>query len=192
MSEIGNQLINLAEEIRAMKGQLDFMRTLPLGGGGSLKIIAVEYAEFTATQATSVGAGNTMDITNLAITHALEKATNGLLLLAQIGQYANSAGGTQGGVLFANDDGDIHVGDPAAEIEVGATGNSSSNTTYNSRSLNLLTVFYPATLVSKTYKVRARNFNNSTQTLYINRSQRDSSSVDARASSSFILVEFEA
>ena len=182
-----NQLMDLQQQINSLRTQLNYVIRLDRPGAGG--IVAVKYAEFTGTQATAVAASGTANVTNLAITHTLKKIGNRLILIAQIGQYANSAGGTQGGVLFAYNEGDIHVGDAVKGVEVGAAGNASANTIYNSRSHQLATIFAPNTLVEKTYRVQIRNYQHSARTIYINRSQRNEVLLDTYTSSSLILIE---
>lgn len=159
-----------------------------------VKIVAVKSAVFTGTQAVSVNANSEVNITNLSIIHSVAKSTNKLLLIAQVGEFANSVGGAQGGVGIAVDNVMILRGNSdAGRARVGAGGNpNNTNETWISIPIHLSVLYSPNSTASKTYTVRMKQFQHSTgnsSVLYVNRSQRDYSSVDRRAASSLILLE---
>lgn len=158
------------------------------------KIVAVKSAVFTGTQAVSVNANSEVNITNLSITHSVSKPTNKVLLIAQVGEFANSVGCAQGGVGIAVDNVMILRGNSdAGRARVGAGGNpSNTNEIWISIPIHLSVLYSPNSTASKTYTVRMKQFQHSTgnsSVLYVNRSQRDYSSVDRRAASSLILLE---
>lgn len=158
-------------------------------------VVAIKYVELTSTVAQAVNRNTEFDIPSLSITHSLSKSTNKLLLLAQIGEFANSAGNAQGGVGFAVDNTFIFIGDAdgtRVRVSQGARPNSTDSNIV-SVPLNLSTVYSPDTTNSKTYTVRAKQFQHSSgdsKVIYINRSERDDGRVDRRTASSLILIEF--
>jgi hypothetical protein len=188
VSEIGTQLIELAKKYRSLKAQMDFMQTLPLGGGGG--IVALEYAEFTGTMANSTGAGNGFNITDLLINHAVSALGNKIYLWGQVGEIATSANVAQVGARLTIDGTAISVGDlVGSRAQVGAGGNASASANYVTKELFIMAKYIPTVITSLAYRLQGVNTTNSTYTVYINRTARDTNAVDPRAVSSLILME---
>ena len=155
-------------------------------------LVAVKHALFTGTQTASVTAGNNVAVNNLSITHSTAANNNKLIISAYIGVAATSH--TFGDVGIAVFDGTTRLAvgaSPGSRSQVSAGGIiTGSGVDRLVVSLAVTFVFEPGTTASKTYTVRAFNTENSTRTLYINRSQVDSNSANnSRGSSGLVIQE---
>lgn len=156
--------------------------------GSVLQVVQVTK---TDTFSASLSAGASTDITGLSITHSVSGADNKLLLMAQLGNVASSAGFASCGLAFYNGTSLLNLGDAASNrtrVSVGGTTGGSSNTaSVNMPSMSFL---HTPGSGSKTYTVRAINIDSSTRTVYVNRSEDDLDfAYRQRAASNFILME---
>jgi hypothetical protein len=155
-------------------------------------LVAVKSALFTGTQTASVTASNNVAVTNLSITHTLADAANKLIISAYLGAAANSRGRGEVGIGVADDGTLIGIGDAeGSRTRVGAGGLVDQGGGTEVVTMPSVTFVYePGDTDSHTYTVRAINIQDSTRTLYINRSENDSdSAVNPRASSGFVIQE---
>ena len=155
-------------------------------------LVAVKHALFTGTQTNSTATGANFAVTDLSITHTLADAANKLIISAYFGAAANSDGKGQVGIAVADDGTLIGIGDAeGGRARVGAGGRVEQN------SYNLIVtmpsvtfVYEPGDTASHTYTVRAINVDETTDTIYINRTQADGDSAEyPRASSGFVIQE---
>jgi len=156
------------------------------------QIIAVESVLKTDTFSASVASGGNVAVTDLSITHALENASNKLLITSYFGVAGSSDGLGSVGIAVADDGTVVGVGDTAGNrARVGAGGRIT--TTASSiliNSLSVTFVYEPGDTSSHTYTVRAINPSESTQTLYINQSQNTDDVVNrVRGASSLVIQE---
>jgi hypothetical protein len=182
--------MNLMNRIESLESRVRFLSRLESGGG---KVVSVQYAEFTATQASSVGAGGSVAISTLSITHAMAKSTNKLLLLATVGIVANSDSYAEVGVAFAVNGAMFPLGNSAgSRTRVTATGATGAGSAGAAQPRHISTVYTPGTTASKAYTVRAINVVGGTRTVYINRRQNDADAAyEPRGASTLTLIEYE-
>ena len=157
-------------------------------------LVAVKHALFTGTQTNSTAAGADFAVTDLSITHTLSSASNKLIISAYLGAAANGNNLAQLGIGVADDGTLIAIGDADGNrTSVGAGGRvvgSGSGDTVVVTMPSVTFVYEPGDTASHTYTVRAININDSTGTIYVNRSEDDSnSSGRPRASSGFVIQE---
>lgn len=165
-----------------------------VGSGVSpVKIVAVEYAEFTGTQSDSFGTGATRVISGLSILHTMAKTTNKLFLLGQVGLLAHSIQYAEAGVAFSADATLISVGTSSgSRVAVSAVGKVSSTSANSGLSHFIQTIYSPGSVAEITYALRVINAYSSTQTVYINRTETDTDNANyKRAVSSLTLIELE-
>ena len=137
-------------------------------------LVAVKSAIFTGTQTDSVLAGDNLTVTDLEITHALADASNKLIISAFLGHIASSDERFSVGLAVHDGSGLIGVGDPdGARIPASASGRVRAESDENALPLAMTFVHSPGDTNERTYTVRAINVRTSTQTLFINRPQRD-------------------
>lgn len=164
---------------------VELLSTYFVRRGESVKIVAVEYAEFTGTQSNSIDAGENFAITSLSITHAMNNSANRLILLAHVGALADNFNYAIGGIYFAKDGAAIHVGGGGTRA-CAAYGQQYPSGDFLAFSHSIMAVHSPGTIESKTYTVRVLNNYGVSKTFYVNRRRVNS---DLRAMSSFILME---
>ena len=172
------QFENLAEDVAA---------GLSAAGG----LVAVKSAIFTGTQTNSTAPGANFAVTNLTITHEVADPANKLIISAFFGIVANSGGRGDVGLGIMENSTFIGVGDAVgSRTRVGAgqvEGGDRSNFVTHS---NALTFVHTPGAGEKTYTVRAINIRRGTETVYINRSQADTSDVNfPRGASGFVIQE---
>jgi hypothetical protein len=161
-------------------------------------LVAVKHALFTGTQTASLAAGANVAVTSLSITHTLADAANKLIISAYIGAAANNAGWGNTGLAVADDGTLINIGDSVgtrARVTVGGPIVMAGGT---ERDLMVAMpaatfVYEPGDTSEHTYTVRAINMTGSTQTVYINRNQRDPGDriFDPRATSGLVIQEIK-
>jgi len=154
------------------------------------KIIAVKDALFTGTQSASVATQANVAVTDLSITHEVADASNKLIISAFLGAAANSQG--QGNVGLAIHDGTslIAIGDASGtKTQVTAGGIIDGGGSVYDVTMPSVTFVHTPGAGSKTYTVRAINMDDTTETLYINRSVNDSDQFGPRAVSSLVIQE---
>jgi hypothetical protein len=155
-------------------------------------LVAVKHALFTGTQTNSTATGANFAVDDLSITHTLADAANKLIISAYFGVAAHSRELGEVGIAVADDGTLIGIGDAdGSRTRVGAGGlvsGTASNVVVTMPSVTF--VYEPGDTASHTYTVRAININNSTRTLYINRTEDDGNdSRRARASSGLVIQE---
>ena len=154
-------------------------------------LVAVKSAIFTGTETESVTAGNNFAVQDLEITHAVADPANRLIISAFLGAAGNSSGFGQVGIAVHDGTGLIAIGDADGDRTRVTAGGPTVGSS-NSRVVVMPSVTFVHTpgAGSKTYTVRAININDSTRTLYINRSQDDFDDAGrSRAVSSLVIQE---
>ena len=155
-------------------------------------LVDVKSALFTGTQTNSTAAGANFAVTDLSITHTLADSSNKLIISAYFGAAAGSFGVAEVGISVADDGTLIGIGDAAgSRTRIGAGGQTAPAVNVEVVTMPSVTFVYePGDTASHTYTVRASNISNSTQTLYINRTEDDSNqAARARATSGFVIQE---
>jgi hypothetical protein len=157
-------------------------------------LVAVKHALFTGTQTNSTAAGANFAVTDLSITHTLADASNKLIISAYLGAAGNTSGVGNVGIAVADDGTLIGIGDiDGSRTRVGAGGwvsGRDSDQTFIVAMPAVTFVYEPDDTNSHTYTLRAINIRENTQTVYINRSQRDmNEAADQRASSALVIQE---
>ena len=157
-----------------------------IGGG----LVETKSALFTGTQSASVATQANVAVTDLSITHEVADASNKLIISAFLGAAANSQG--QGNVGLAIHDGTslIAIGDASGtKTQVTAGGIIDGGGSVYDVTMPSVTFVHTPGAGSKTYTVRAINMDDTTETLYINRSVNDSDQFGPRAVSSLVIQE---
>ena len=158
-------------------------------------LVAVKHALFTGTQTNSTAAGANFAVTDLSITHTLADSSNKLIISAYLGVAASGLQLGAVGLAVADDGTLIGIGDAAGfRLRTGAGGWTLSPTgTYSDVVVTMPSVTFvyePGDTASHTYTVRAINLDDSTHTLYINRTELDNDSDNRpRGSSGFVIQE---
>jgi hypothetical protein len=154
-------------------------------------LVAVKHALFTGTMAQGgILTRANFAVTDLSITHTLADAANKLIISAFIGAAGNSAGSAQVGIAVADDGTLIGIGDADGNrTRVGAGGLSAPDI-LGVASPSVTFVYEPGDTASHVYTVRALNVDESTRTVYINRSSDDrNDGRSSRSSSGFVIQE---
>ena len=184
-SPLQGQLVYLKDQDTVQK--FDGSNFLPVGG-----LVEVKSALFTGIQSASVTAGDNVSVTNLSITHAMQNASNKLIITAYMGVAASSSGVSDVGIAVADGTTLIGIGNASlSRTRVGAGGRAQGTAGTNVVTMPSVTfVYQPGTTASKTYTVRAINISNATRTLFINRSELDTDAqFNSRAASSLVIQE---
>ena len=181
--------------LRTLEGLVERLQTVESLAGqvSPVKIVSVQYAEFTGTQSASVVGGGNVAITSLSIAHAMTKSTNKIWLLGQAGSLASSNQYGDAALAAAVDGALICIGDSASSRTlVGAGSHSSSAAAYAAFNRYISNVYEPASISSMNYTLRAINMAAATKTIYVNRTQDDNDSAGRqRTASSLTLIELE-
>jgi hypothetical protein len=160
--------------------------------GSDPGLVATKTALKTDTFSASVTAGNSVDVTDLSITHTMSDASNKLVLMAYFGAAANSLNIGKVGLAVADDGTLIGIGDASSSrTRVGSGGRTAGTAHPRVVSLPSVHLLYsPGDTASHTYTVRAINIMTDTRTLYINRSNDDDTTANnSRAVSALTLME---
>ena len=168
----------------------DVPTTADVDAAGGL--VAVKHALFTGTQTNSTAAGANFAVTDLTITHTLADASNKLIISAYLGAASTSFQKGTVGIAVADDGTLVAIGDAAGNrTRVAAGGKTETNADTEIVTMPSVTFVYePGDTASHTYTVRAINIDDSTMTVYINRSQADSNNAEnPRASSGLVIQE---
>jgi hypothetical protein len=161
---------------------------VPVGSDPGL--VEVKSALFTGTQTASVASQANVAVTDLSITHEVADASNKLIISAFLGAAGHSGG--QGNVGLAIHDGTslIAIGDASGtKTQVTAGGIIDGAGSVYDVTMPSVTFVHTPGAGSKTYTVRAINMDDTTETLYINRSVNDSDQFSPRAVSSIVIQE---
>jgi hypothetical protein len=171
----------------------DLADAIALGLSAAGGLVAVKHALFTATQTNSTASGANFAVTSLSITHTLADASNKLIISAYFGVAGSSTGFSTVGIAVADDGSLIGIGDAAGNrtrVGSGGRANDSGSATNSALSPSVTFVYEPNDTDSHTYTVRAINIRDSTQTVFINRTQDDSNSTfQPRGSSGLVIQE---
>ena len=188
-----DKLMDLQRQINTQQTLINQILRVDRPSGSPVSIISFKFVKFTGTQASSVGGGGSLNITDLEISHALTKSTNKLLLLAQLGIVANNQDYVQVGVHFTADGTRIINADLASSrVATAASGATGGGGNYTGLSHTILGPYEPASMSSIIYRVQAVNIYYTTGTIYINRTEVDDNSLNRpRGSSTFALFELE-
>ncbi|MFY9325624.1 MAG: hypothetical protein WAO29_04125 [Candidatus Nanopelagicales bacterium] len=154
-------------------------------------LVEVKSAIFTGTQTNSTAASANFAVTDLSITHEVADASNKLVILAMLGVVGNSAGRGQTGLAVHDGTSLIAVGAVASNRTSLTAGGTPSDgiATYIGASRSATFVHTPGA-GSKTYTVRAVNFSQFTNTVYVNRNEVDTDNGDSpRGASSLVIME---
>lgn len=188
-----DNLMDLQRQINTQQTLLNQILRVDRPSVSPVKVVAVEYAEFTGTQSASVAGGGNVAITNLSITHAMANAGNKLLLIGSVGLIASSLQYIGAGIAIAKDGALITTGAAVGNrtpIGAGILANYSAAVDYSSSSIVGIYEHLPASTAAKTYTVRAINLSGSIRTIYINRTETDANLVFVpRSMSSFCIIE---
>ena len=153
------------------------------------RVLQVVSVTKTDTFSSSVGTGANIAVTDLSITHTLANASNKLIISAFVGVL--SASGTQADVGIAVHDGTslIGIGDAdGSRSRITAGGRpTDSGSTLVGISPSFTFVHAPGA-GSKTYTLRVVNTSGGTQTLYVNRTDRNDNAVFARRGASALTI----
>ena len=158
----------------------------PVGG-----LVAVKHVLKTNAFAQSVGASGNVAVTDLSIAHEVADAANRLIITAVFGIAANSSGFANVGIAVNDGTNFIGIGDASGTRmrvfgggnAVGGSGSSDATTM-----LSISFVHTPGA-GSKTYTVHAFNMGGGTATVYVGRTQADSTASMGRGASSLIIQE---
>ena len=155
----------------------------PVGG-----LVAVKHALKTDAEAfTGITATNNVAVTGLSITHEVADPANKLIITAFFGMSAT--GGNAVGIAVHDGTGLLALGDASGQKSRITAGGFQSYTNQRTYFPSITFVHTPGA-GSKTYTVRAINVSDLTQTLWINRSERDDNSQFlARGASGFVIQE---
>ena len=158
-----------------------------LSGFGGL--VDVKSALFTGTQTNSTAAGANFAVTDLSITHEVADASNKLIISAFLGAAASTNQVQRLAIAVHDGTSLIAIGDAASSRpRVTAGGAVHRNTGNFPVTMPSVTFVHTPGAGSKTYTVRAINPDPSTETIFINRNERDLTS-DIRAVSSLVIQE---
>jgi hypothetical protein len=154
-------------------------------------LVAVKHALFTGTQTNSTASGANFAVTDLSITHTLADAANKLIISAYFGAAGSSGGFGNVGIAVAEDGTLINIGTaPGNRIPLSAANHSGGSGTAVVFGSSISFVYSPGDTSSHTFTVRAVNFNGTTATVYVNRSESDANSSDRmRSTSGFVIQE---
>jgi len=155
-------------------------------------IVDVKSVLKTDTFSASLAAQANIAVTGLSITHTLKNASNKLFISAYFGAAASSAQGGNTGLAVADDGTLIGIGNAdGSRTRVGSGGITTTGTANAIVAMPSVTFVYePGDTASHTYTVRAINMRASTETVYINRTERnDDDAFSTRASSALVIQE---
>jgi len=163
------------------------------GLSSASKIVDVKSATITAVFSASVGAGASVDITGLSITHALAADTNKLLIIGDAVVSGTNGrnvgiGPAVGGTLIAG-----ALGDAAGTRVQISSGTNVSVQQNNPISVGFSYLHSPGVTTSLTYTMRAIHIDTGTQTVFVGRGEGEFA--DARSSrgiATFTLIEVAA
>jgi hypothetical protein len=158
----------------------------PVGG-----LVAVKSVLKTDTFSASVTSGNNVAVTDLSITHEVQDPANKLIISAFFGTLGDSGQLGLAGLALHDGSGLIAVGDAAGNRTRMTAGARTSASAFSQASvMPHVSVVHTPGAGSKTYTVRAVNFNTGTQTLFVNRNDGDTDAVfNQRSVSSLIIQE---
>ena len=154
-------------------------------------LVAVKHVLKTNTFSASVAAGGNVAVDDLTITHEVADAANRLIITAYFGAAANSFGQGNTGIAVAQDGTLLAIGDAeGSRTRVGAGGITESAQVNFVVAMPSVTFVHTPGSGSKTYTVRAINVRDTTQTVFVNRSENDGNTAQLpRAASALIIQE---
>ena len=171
-----------------------FMKTdgsgnLAFAAAGGGKLVNYSTVIETAVVSTSAGQGQYSGAV-ISISYAAASSSNKLLLIAQYNIAINSTAATYG---------TLHIGGSPSSYRGDADGNrnriSTSQRTGNDGGLNnhnLVTLISSPATSSTAYDIRVSHANDTTHTVYLNRTNSDvNQNYEGRCASSITILEFE-
>ena len=178
--------------LRTLEGLTERLQTVE-GGGGGVKVVAVKYAEFTGTQAASIGSGSSYIVSGLEFVHGMAKSTNKILLLGQVGILATSDQYANASIRFTVDGTAIVIGNAdGSRQRTSAWAAVTTPSNYAANSHFIMAMHQPGTVDNKTSCLLAVNGSHTTRTVYVNRNQIDDSApYRSRGASVMALIEYE-
>lgn len=161
---------------------------VPAAVGG---LVAVKSANLTSVFSASVASGANTAVTGLAVTHATADAANDLLVTVSIGIASDSLRARVG---FAVSDGSnfLFVGDAdGSRLRITSGANNTVAADDYDNQISFSFIHSPGSTTSTTYTVHLFNLNNSTQTMFVNKSSAadSNSTYVGRGASSIIIQE---
>jgi len=164
-TSVGDSLRTAADEAAA-RGAIGF----------SNAVLAAKVAIKTDTQvAASVSSGGSVAISGLSISHALQDASNSVILILSLGAVASSSGFAGVPSSITADGSPISVGDAAGNrARAGMSGFFPSATNYAAMPQTIIATSAPGNTTSISYGAQLANLSGSAQTLYLNRTEIDS------------------
>ena len=154
-------------------------------------IIAVKSAIFTGTQSATVAASANVAVTDLSITHEVADPANKLIITAVLGQVGTASG--RAAVGLAVHDGSGLIGMPTGfgiRTPVGSVFRFSTTTTDDRQvSSPAITFVHTPGAGSKTYTVRAIQWESASATVYINRAEDDPDAGSRTRSISSLVIQ---
>jgi len=169
--------------------------SLDLSAGAVLpsgSVIQVKSVALTGTFTASLGSGAASDITGLSITHEVASSGNKVLLMCDVGLASNSDTNRGVGIFFAEGATALNIGDAASNRSRVGSGRGASGQVgdQSSGSSYAISFLHTPTSGSKTYVVRVSNLDDSSSSVFINRTAGDGDNVlGPRASTTFTLME---
>jgi hypothetical protein len=139
-------------------------------------------------QVNSLAGGATAAISNLTISHSLTDSSNRVVLMAQISGTTSGSARSAGVYLTAGGT-PLNIGDVSGDNRRVSANLAQS---FGGRTVDttvLVFVFSPETTDAVTYGVSLLNVDDTTQTIFVNRSVADADGRSARAACSLTLVE---
>ena len=152
-------------------------------------LVAVKHVLKTDTQATSVGSVGSTSVSGLSVSHSLADASHRLIIIVQLSGYGSQR--RPFATAITADGTPIGVGGAEGNRRrVGAGNGTNDNAGTEIVSMTMVVEHDPQVTTSIDYGVEIYNLDNSTRTLYVNRTPVDSNDAQfARAASSMTLME---
>ena len=171
-----------------------FMKTDSSGNlsfAGAGKVLQVVQTTVTDTKSTSTQAPSFADVTDLTVNITPAATSSKVLVMAQC-QFGNNAPSAYAHARLVRGSTAIHVGDSDSASRVEATASWSAINSTTQVNVPMIFLDSPSTTSETTYKVQFAT-QNSSHTLYLNRSSADSDDVgQGRSAPSITVMEIGA
>ena len=142
-----------------------------LSGFGGL--VAVHHVELDTVFSASLASGAFTIITGLSLTISASDASNKFLVLASVGNTANSVGDDRAAIQLFDGTSPFGIG-AAAGSRMRASAGMAVGT---SSGLTAISLYTPGDTSSRTFSVRLGNTSSSTRTVQVNRTQLNDADV---------------
>ena len=171
-----------------------FMKTDSSGNlsfAGAGKVLQVVQTTVTDTKSTSTQAPSFADVTDLTVNITPAATSSKVLVMAQC-QFGNNAPSAYAHARLVRGSTAIHVGDSDSASRVEATASWSAINSTTQVNVPMIFLDSPSTTSETTYKVQFAT-QNSSHTIYLNRSHGDANNVgEGRTASSITVMEIGA